>query len=110
VGDKTLFDLDPEQYTALGGFYTTFSEQLRLIEPPAFAEAWHQLQIEVFGVVGEIYTDAADLGMDGVGSAHAAETADLYAESMTILTGENPCPDFLPWAIPQSPFGPAGTA
>ena len=41
VGGKTLFELDSEQYTALGGFYTAFAEQLRLIQPPAFAEVPH---------------------------------------------------------------------
>ncbi len=96
--------LTTRELTLLGAFYLDLAAMMDELSPPDFALEWHQLQRDAFQMTGEIYTEAATMGLAAAGEAHSATAIALVAATIDYFSQPSTCPSFLTWAREQSVY------
>ena len=86
----------------LEDFYLALAEAMDGVAPPAFAQTWHELQQDSLELSGDIFGDAATMGIMEASTLHSPRTFEILervgpllciAESMPILSDLGPCPN-----------------
>lgn len=97
--------LTSEDMLLLRDYYLALAAVMDELSPPDFARDWHRLQQESLQLTGEIYGDAATLGLSAAGAMHSADASALIEALNTYFGRSSPCPAFLTWAREQSVLG-----
>lgn len=92
-------DITDEQFRAIGGWYRASQLALAQVEPPSWAQAWHDATVESLGILADVFFAAAADGADAAFLAHSAaldrNTTELTAAAEAATLS---CPDFEAWA------------
>jgi hypothetical protein len=94
--------LSPEELLVLRDFYLALAEEMDRMDPPSFAKEWHQLQRDSLELTGDIFGDAASMGILAASTIHSQRTLELIDAVQVFFETPNRCPSFLTWAHAQT--------
>jgi hypothetical protein len=94
--------LSEKDLLALQDFYLALAEEMDRLVPPEFAREWHELQRESLALTGDIYGDAATMGMVAASTFHSQRAVELVEAVDAFFDEPNRCPSFLTWAHAQT--------
>jgi peptidylprolyl isomerase/peptidyl-prolyl cis-trans isomerase B (cyclophilin B) len=94
--------LTPEEWLILAEVFDSIGSELESVEPPAFAAAWHQNQVDALALLGDTLRAASDGGFVLAALTYGSEFMRVEAEfDMTLEEGSAICPEFRAWALEE---------